>query len=814
MRISYNWLRQYVHTHRDVHQVAEILTAAGLEVESVEKVEAVRGGLKGVVVGEVLTCTKHPDADRLSVTSVNVGAEAPLQIVCGAPNVAAGQKVLVATVGATLYPGQGEPLAIKKSKIRGVESHGMICAQDELGLGHDHSGILVLPQDAPPGMPAGSFLELADDYCLEIGLTPNRTDAISHTGVALDLALALRYMEGIGNEAASCEIPSPAALPETANSPIKIEVLDPVACGRYSGAVVEKVQVGPSPKWLQDRLKAIGQRPVNNIVDITNFVQHETGQPLHAFDADKIKGGKIVVRLASEGEPLTTLDGQARKLSDADLVIADAEAPMCIAGVFGGAHSGVQEGTTRIFLESAWFHPAYIRKTARQHALHTDAGFRFERGCDPEKVPLALFRAVELMRDMGIGVAASGWSDFYPAPFERKEVRLRWKKLQQLTGKVFDSAVVRALLADMHMELRGETEEGLLLGVPLYRVDVTREADVIEEILRIIGYNSVEIPTRMSATPSQATQPDAGQLRFRTAALLAAGGFSEMMAMSLTRASWTERLQPLLDQPLQPVTVRNPLSSDLGIMRPTLLTGMLEAVAFNQNYKATDLRLFEFGNTYLQRGPRFQESPTLGLLVCGRRATESWNNNNGSVDLNDLRAACDSVLTWLGLSQGRWVSTQHPYLDQALTFSAPRHQWVVAGRVKPVLAVASGVQQPVWYAEFDWDDLVSAAGSQPLTWKPIPKYPAVRRDLSLLLDASVPYGEIERIAFETERKLLRAVNLFDVYEGKNLEPGKKSYAISFTLQDANRTMTDAQVESAMSAILRQLQEKLGAKLRA
>jgi len=812
MKISYNWLKSYIQTELNAEQVSEVLTAIGLEVESVDRVEKVPGGLAGVVVGHVVECARHPDADRLSLTKVDVGGGEPLSIVCGAPNVAQGQKVLVATIGAKLYPMEGEPFVIKKGKIRGAESHGMICAEDELGLGKSHAGIMVLDEAAVPGTPAADMLGLSDDYCLEIGLTPNRTDAFSHFGVARDLHAALRNSGGkvVANSVLlKPEVSAMAAATNVAT--FDVQVQNQEACPRYAGVLLRNVNVGPSPQWLKEKLAAIGQRSINNVVDITNFIQHEIGQPMHAFNAALIKGQKVCVRLAAEGEKIVTLDGVERTLTDQDLVIADDTRALCIAGVLGGADSGVAEGTTEVFLESAYFHPVFVRKTSKRQSIHSDSSFRFERGCDPHAVLWALHRAVQLIIAECGGEVASQVFDVRNEFSTSHKVDFNWKRSTTLIGKEIPSETVRSILHDLEICITGETEEGLTLEVPLYRTDVQREADVVEEILRIYGYNNIELPSRMTASLSKSTQPDAENCQHRVSDMLASVGFNEMQSMSL---SSKKHLNLREESAAVAVEILNPLSGDLSIMRQSLLYGAMQSVELNQNHKNPDLRLFEFGKVYNKYNGAYHEERRVSIVVTGSRLPESWNNASDAVSFADLRAAIERVFAVLGITGVQYKSTEHAFHTDAIEMSMGKIQLGTMGGLQSSVLKAFDVKQEVWYAELSWDAVLKAVPAKRVVYRQPEKFPAVRRDLSLLIDKAVRYADIEKVAFDTERKLLREVNLFDVYEGKNLEIGKKSYAVSFTMQDSTKTMTDQQVDQIMTRIQTALSEKLNATLRA
>jgi len=814
MNISFNWLNDYITSGLNPEEIAAVLTSTGLEVESIDPVDAVPGGLRGVVVGEVIECAPHPDADRLRITQVDLGSGDPLQIVCGAPNVAQGQKVLVATVGTTLRPSEGDSFIIKKSKIRGAESLGMICAEDELGLGTSHEGILVLNNALKPGTPAADALEMPSDYCLSIGLTPNRTDAFSHLGVARELSAALANAAGREPVRHPVEEPVVAVPGEVrAKTPIKVSVSDEEACPRYAGVVLQGLRIGPSPSWLQRRLAAIGVRPINNIVDVTNYVQHECGQPLHAFDLEKVRGSTVQVRRAQVGERLITLDGIDRELHADDLVIADGQGPMCLAGIFGGQDSGVSEATTALFLESAWFHASVVRKAARRHGLNTDSSFRFERGTDPSRVLWALRRAAQLITEVAGGEIASEEVDCYPRQAEPMRVNLRFARVNAVAGTEIPIDKIRNILADLDFREESVNEHSVRLTVPLNRVDVTREADVIEEILRIYGFDAIGFPNQMRTTLSEAPKPDPDKIGERLADALAVRGYHEIMGMSMYRL----RYLALSDSPeysdATAVRLLNPLSSDLGVMRQTLLYGGLQSIALNRNHRRQDLRLFELGKEYRLREGRTEERQKLMILLTGRRLPESWNTSSDSYSFSDIRAIVDLVLRMTGVSGVKTVSLDHPLFTEGIEWNRGKHAVVRAGLVRGSILREFDLDQEVWYAEFDWNTLITCVPKSELSYQTPEKYPVVRRDLSLLLNKAVTFGEIESVAFAVDRKILREVNLFDVYEGRNIEPEKKSYAVSFVLQDAAKTMTDDQVDRLMENIRKALAEKLGATLR-
>jgi phenylalanyl-tRNA synthetase beta chain len=811
MKISYNWLRQYIQTDLVPDEIAKLLTASGLEVEAVEAVESVKGGLQGVVVGEVLECEKHPDADRLRLTKVNIGQGEPLQIVCGAPNVAHGQKVLVATIGTKLYPSDGEPLTIKKGKIRGQESHGMICAEDELGIGKSHDGILVLNETAIPGTAAADYFGLTADFCFEIGLTPNRTDAFSHYGVARELFAILRNMQGIKNANPELKFPGFNEFVESKDgSGVRVFVHHEEGCPRYAGITLKNIKVAESPKFLKDALMSIGLKPVNNVVDITNFIQHELGQPLHAFDADKLDGREIHVRTAVEGEIITTLDGVERKLTAQDLVIADKSKPACIAGVFGGLESGVNETTTNIFLESAYFNPVFVRKTAKKHGIHTDSSFRFERGCDPEMVIPALKRAAMLMQTIAGAESVGAIVDLYPQPIESFKVNLSFKRCEALIGKRIEKNIIKGILADLDIKILSESEEALELSIPFFRTDVRREADVIEEILRIYGYDNIEIPTSLKASLSSSPKPDPEKCRNLIADMLTSNGFSEMMSMSLTSEAYSTLDSSTMNSF---VSLLNPLSSDLGVLRQNLLFGGLEAIAMNQNHRNPDLRLYEFGKIYFQADHAFKEENKLAIFLTGKRTPESWNNSDDAVSFVDLKAAVDRVFDAAGLDNIQYSAAESSLLVNTVKCFSGKMMLGQLGIVNEELQKKFDIKQQVYFAELNWDILLKLWPLKKIQYKAAEKFPSVRRDLSLLVNTGISYADIENAAWSAENKYLKSVNLFDVYEGKNLSEGKKSYAISLALQDASKTMTDQQVDQIMTRIVKALEEKAGAEIR-
>jgi len=820
MNISYKWLRDYLRADLSAEETARILTDIGLEVEGFEKVETVRGGLAGVVVGEVLTCEDHPDSDHLHVTTVDVGGEAPLQIVCGAANCRKGLKVVCATVGAVLYPDGGdEEFKIKRSKIRGVESLGMLCAEDELGIGTDHAGIIELPADAPVGMPAREYYHIEDDYLIAIGLTPNRADAASHYGVARDLAV---YCKSRG---IPCELVLPSVdgfAVDSHDLPIEVEVLDSDAAPRYAGVTVKGCRIGPSPEWMQNRLRAAGIHPKNNLVDITNFVLFELGQPLHAFDADKIEGGRIVVRTCGEGTPFVTLDGVERRLTSEDLAICSAERPMCIAGVFGGLDSGISDTTADVFIESAYFNPVRVRKTAKRFGLNTDSSFRFERGIDPRMQVYALKRAALLMKELAGGEIASEIVDICPAPAADFEFDVDLRRVNMLLGKELPESTVRTIVEALEVRILSEEGPVWHVAVPPYRVDVRREADLVEDILRIYGYNNIEIPSHVNSTLSYAPKPDRGRLMNITADYLTANGFTEIMSNSLTRASYYEGLESYPAAAC--VRIINPLSGDLSVMRQTLLFNTMEAVALNANRKNGDLKIYEFGNCYYydaaaaggeNRLAPYTERYRLAIAVTGTSARQSWNVRAEQASFFTLRAVVEKILRRFGIDiyTLRSETLKSDLFADGVSVSMNGRELLQMGAVSQSVRKTTDVKQDVYFAEINFDMLAKAAGKHTVTVSELSKFPEVHRDLALLVDRDVTFSQLRDIAYAAERKLLRDVSLFDVYEGDKLPEGKKSYALSFTLEDKTQTLTDKQIERAMSNLAAQFERKAGAQVR-
>lgn len=820
MNISYNWLKDYLDFDLQPDEVAAALTSIGLETGGVEEVQTIKGGLEGLVIGEVLTCEEHPNSDHLHITTVNVGGAEPLQIVCGAPNVAAGQKVVVAVNGTKLYDGD-ECFTIKRSKIRGVESNGMICAEDEIGIGTDHAGIIVLPADAVVGTPAKEYYNVKSDYVLEVDITPNRVDATSHFGVARDLAAYLKQ----NGKPANLKRPSVDAFKIDDEVPaIEVVVENKEACLRYSGITIKNVTVKESPEWLQNRLKVIGLRPINNVVDITNYIVHGVGQPLHSFDADKIKGNKVVVRSATEGAKFVTLDGVERTLTDRDLMICNVEEPMCIAGVFGGLDSGVTEQTKNVFLESATFHPTWIRKTARRFGLNTDASFRYERGLDPNQTVEVMKRAALLIQEVAGGTITGAIQDIYPVPVAPYRVELTYDKVNTLIGKVIPVETVKSILESLEMKIVSETAEGLVIDVPVYRIDVQRDVDVIEDILRIYGYNNVEFSDNVKSNLSYQTPTDRSyKLQNLISEQLCGCGFNEILNNSLTRSAYYDNLSTY---PVSHcVMLMNPLSADLNCMRQTLLFGGLESVEHNAKRKNGNIRFFEFGNCYDynidhkkedETLAEFSEDYRLGLWVSGSRVDNNWAHPNEKSSVYELKAYVENILVRLGVNLQKVIfgnlANDIYSAGLSITTSSGR-QLGTMGIVSPKICKELDIETDVYYAELSWTLLMKEIKKSKVTFSEISKFPAVKRDLALLLEKNVQFAEIEKIATESERKLLKDVALFDVYEGKNLPAGKKSYAVSFYLQDEGKTLNDKQIDAIMKKIQTNLEQKLGAQLR-
>ena len=807
MKISYNWLKKFISLDWEAEKTGELLTDLGLEVEGIEKIESIKGSLQGVVVGEVLTCEKHPNADKLSVTTVNIGLEAPIQVVCGAPNVAVGQKVPVATVGTTLYDEKGEGFKIKKGKIRGEESFGMICAEDELGMGTSHDGIMVLNESFVPGTPAAEVFDIEIDEVFEIGLTPNRADAMGHLGVARDLRAGL-LQQGIQVALTPPSVSDFHVYERSLKFDFDVKEFDKAP--KYSGLTIKDVRVEPSPEWLQNRLKTIGVKPINNVVDITNFVLHETGQPLHAFDAHKISGNKLIVTTLEEGTKFTTLDEVERTLSSEDLMICDAnETPLCMAGVLGGLDSGVTDRTHTIFLESAYFNPVSIRKTAKRHALNTDASFRFERGTDPNGTKYALIRAALLIEKIAGGKASSDIDVRYPNKIEDFEVFLSYENVTKLIGQELPKDTIKNILASLEIKLISETEGGLGLIVPSYRVDVQREADVIEEILRVYGYNNIEFSHKLNASVEVA-KFDGVKVENTIAEQLRVQGFNETMANSLTKASYLDLTEDLKSE--HNVAMLNPLSSDLAVMRQSLLFSGLESVAYNINRKNTDIKFYEFGKTY-HKFSEYEERKHLTLFVSGNRAKENWKVAQEKTDFYYIKAVVNGVLERLGHKKLKVTPVKSDVFAEGLTLSLGKIKLVDVGIVDAKILKTFGIKQEVYFADFNWDNILKVSQNNKIKVTALPKYPEVKRDLALLLNKEVAFKDLYNTAFQSEKNLLKEVDLFDVYEGDKLPEGKKSYALSFVLQDVNKTLEDKQIEKIMVKLQKSFEKQFEATLR-
>lgn len=819
MNISYNWLKDYLNFDLTPNETADALTSIGLETGGVEEVETIKGGLEGLVIGEVLTCVNHPNSDHLHITTVNLGDSEPVQIVCGAANVAAGQKVVVATVGAKLYQGE-ESFTIKKSKIRGEESHGMICAEDEIGIGTSHDGIIVLPSEAKVGTPAKEYYNIKSDYILEVDITPNRVDGASHFGVARDLAACLKQR---GNKVTLQKPNVDNYKTESKDGFIKARVENTEACPRYAGVTIKGITVKESPEWLKDRLNIIGLRPINNVVDVTNYVLHELGHPLHAFDAKYITGGEVVVKTLPKGTKFTTLDDVERELSDKDLMICNDKEGMCIGGVFGGLKSGVTESTSDIFLECAYFNPTWVRKTARRHGLNTDSSFRFERGCDPNDTIYVLKRAALLIQEVAGGTITGEIQDIYPNPIENALVELSYEKINSVIGKQIPVKTVDSILESLEIKLVGDNEENMILSVPTYRVDVQRDVDVIEDILRIYGYNNVEISENVHSNLSYKTSTDQSyDLQCLISEQLTGCGFNEILNNSLSKESYYTESEVYPFK--QCVKLINPLSSDLSVMRQTLLYGGLESVAYNRNHKNTDIRFYEFGNCYFFDADKkiegeslkeYSEELHLGLWISGNSITNSWVATDEKSSFFELKAYVENILTRLGISTDKYSYTQFSdeMYSAAITINTRNRELGTMGIVNKRKLKAHDINTEVYFAELNWNALMKEIKKHAITFAEISKYPAVSRDLALLLDKKILFEEIQACAIKSERKLLKSVKLFDVYEGKNLPEGKKSYAVNFILQDNEKTLNDKQIDAIMKKIQTSLETELGAQLR-
>jgi len=806
MKISYNWLKQFIKIDWKSEEIAALLTDLGLEVEMVEKFESVKGGLEGIVVGHVLSCVQHPDADRLKVTTVDLGDGVPVQIVCGAPNVAVGQKVPVATIGTTLYDKEGVAFQIKKGKIRGQESHGMICAEDELGLGESHDGIMILDDSIVAGTSAAKVFKIESDEIFEIGLTPNRADGMSHYGTARDLRAGL-MQTGLNIELISPSVSNFRVDKRTLKIDVNVE--NPLLAPRYCGVTISGITVKPSPDWLQNRLKSIGLNPKNNIVDVTNYVLHELGQPLHAFDASKING-KIIVKTLPAGTKFTTLDEVERSLHEEDLMICDKNGPLCIAGVFGGKNSGISETTTSIFLESAYFNPVSIRKSAKRHQLNTDASFRFERGIDPNITEYALKRAALLIQEVAGGEITSDIVDIYPKKIEDFHVILNFNNVNKIIGQELSKEIIKNILASLEIKVSSVSDAGLGLTIPSYRVDVQREIDVIEEILRVYGYNNIKFSDKLNATVSNAPRTEDYKVQNVIASQLNSQGFHEMMANSLTTSSYVQLSEMLKEE--HNVIMLNPLSNDLAAMRQSLLFSGLEALSYNINRKNSDLKFFEFGKTYHKFESGFEEHKHLTMFITGNRNQESWTNAQKPTDFFMFKGYVNGVLERLGIQKTQILPLKSDVFSEGIAIGFGNDVLVEYGVVKKSILKHFDIKQEVLFADFNWA-LILKLLSNTIKFTEIPKYPEVRRDLSLLLDDGVSFDTIYKLARQTEKSLLKDINLFDVYQGKNLPEGKKSYTVSFTIQDNTKTLTDVQIDKIMGKLQKNLETELGASLR-
>ena len=819
MNISYKWLKEYVDFNLSPQEVCDALTSEGLEVGALEEVQSIKGGLKGLYVGKVLTCELHPNSDHLHVTTVDLGKESPSQIVCGAPNVAAGQKVIVADLGCVLYDGDKE-FVIKKSKLRGVESFGMICAEDEIGVGNSHDGIIVLPEDAPVGQSAAEYYHLESDWLIEVDITPNRADALSHWGVARDL---YAWLVQNGYETALHRPDCEAFVVDNEDMPIEVTIENQEACRRYACVSVTGCEVKESPDWLKNKLRTIGVRPINNIVDITNYVMMAYGQPLHCFDADMVTGHHIVVKTMPEGTPFVTLDGEEHKLSDRDLAICNTQEPMCIAGVFGGKGSGTYDSTTNVVLESAYFHPTWIRKSARRHGLSTDASFRFERGVDPNGTVYALKQAAILCKQLAGGKVSMQIKDVYPDPVPNFEVFLKYDYVNTLIGKVIPAETVKSIVTSLDMTIESETAEGIQLSIPPYRTDVQRPCDVVEDILRIYGYNNVEIPTQLKSSLVIKGDEDVKyKLQNLVSEQLVGEGFNEILNNSLTKSAYYDNLEGMADNL---VKIMNPLSSDLNVLRASMLFGGLESVAYNANRKNPDLRFFEFGNVYHFSPEKkntdnpmlaYKEETHLALWVTGRRVAGSWAHADEDSTFYELKAYVDNIFRRIGLAQGAIVTESGDsqlYQHSIVVRNRGGKELATLGIVSKKLQKAAGIDNTVYYADINCTLVTMAVRKNVVSFREISKYPAVSRDLALLLDKEVKFEAIERVARQTEKKLLKSVELFDVYEGKNLPEGKKSYAVNFILLDESKTLNDKQIDAIMNKLIANLKKELKAELR-
>lgn len=827
MKVSYKWLGEYVDTDLTPNELDDLLTFSGLEIEGIEKVESIKGGLEHVVIAQVLTCEPHPNSDHLHITTVDTGGERPLDIVCGAPNVAAGQKVACAQIGTKIYTSDTEFYEIKKGKLRGAVSEGMLCAADELQLGQSHDGIMVLPDDAPVGMPAKEYFHLEEDYTLEVAITANRSDATSHIGVARDIVAVLNTRQGANKKIRWPQVADLSQAGDTGANPIRVTVEEPALCPRYTGITLENVHVADSPEWLQNRLRTVGIRPINNVVDVTNFVLMEVGQPMHAFDADKIAGNHIVVRTLAQDTPFVTLDGVERKLDRRDLMICNEQEGMCIAGVFGGQKSGVTGQTTRVFLESAYFNPTSIRKTAKRHGLKTDASFRYERGCDPNITLWALRRAVLLLQQLTGATIASKVVDFYPQPINRAEVDIDFHRIARLVGQEIPIDAIRTSLTSLDIEILSETSSGMRLAIPTCKVDVYRECDVVEEIMRIYGYNNVCTGSHVNSCLSFSPRPNPLKLQNSVSDYLTYNGFSEIMNNSLTKAEYFEN-NPDFDA-CRSIHILNPLSKELNVMRQSLLYCGLECVARNLNYKIHDQKLYEFGRSYaLALNPdqivdehkvtdKFVETPHLSIFMTGGNTPESWHTPVAPVDFYHLKVHVMNILRKMRVNITRLdflPAREHYYAEGLDLVFRDSHKLLCSfGRLAKETLKRMDCKQEVFYADINWELILKGYPTKEVLYAEIPKFPEVRRDLALVVDKKVQFADIERIAYSTEKKLLKRISLFDVYEGKGIAEGMKSYAVSFILQDKDKTLNDKQIETVMAKLQKNLETQLGAHIR-
>lgn len=809
MKISFNWLKDHLAFDLSPEETGEILTSTGLEVESIEKSESVKGGLEGLVTGKVMEKEKHPDADKLSITKVDVGNGELLSIVCGASNVAAGQKVVVALNGCTIHPVKGEPFKIKKAKIRGVESNGMICAMDEIGLGEDHSGIIVLPDSVEVGLPAKEYYQIKSDYVFEIGLTPNRIDAASHRGVARDLRAVLINRKKINLDLIANEV----ELKEGNEKGYVVQIENTESCYRYSSVLIKNVTIGESPEWLKQKLNSIGVRSINNVVDITNYVMHDLGHPLHAFDADEIKDGKIIVRNGKAGSTFITLDGSEKKLDGTELMICDSEKELCIAGVFGGQTSGVSEKTKNIFLESAWFHPVSVRKTARKFGLNTDSSFRFERGADIHMTIPALKIAASLICELASGQLVSAINDEYPVKASDTIIPLNIDSIHRLLGKKIESQTIKNILASLDFDIQKENGNDWVVKSPFYRADVTRQEDVAEEILRIYGYNEIELPEKMSSSVSYTSDADWGRSLEKISDFLSSNGFHEIMTNSLTSSSQMELVNDE-SQKSEAVKILNPLSNELDILRPTLLLNGLQAIQYNLNRQQSNLKFYEFGKIYSKAEEKYSENYRLSIFITGNKLSENWNQPLNRADIYSVISAADALLTRMGISKNvQKKPGVHPLLTDVVDYYYGKKILAVIGKTNKQSMKFADLRQEVYCADIDMDLLFSLAAKVSIRFTDLPKFPSVRRDLSLLLDSTISFSDIENCIRKIKPEWIGETGLFDVYEGKNLEAGKKSYAVSLHMYNPEATLTDGEVDKVMNEVIASLEKNLGAKLR-